>query len=106
MSYKFQRDDTRESSYYKQAYAVQEWMKINQYDSNAGTCKIYGFEVYIDSSCQLRSDTIDDEVKVRIDVANMVAMSATNRCGVIGHLYPFEAPFGVARCNATHFDLT
>lgn len=33
-------------------------------------------------------------------------MAAANRCGVIGHLYPFASPFGIVRCNATHFDAT
>lgn len=70
LSYKFRKDTAREQNYYKQAYAVQEWMRINRYDSNAGSCLIYGYEVYIDSDCQLRSDSIDEEVELQIDVAN------------------------------------
>ena len=45
-------------------------MKINQYDSNAGPCVIYGYEVFVDSDCQVRSDSIDEEVMKRIDVVN------------------------------------
>lgn len=34
-----------------------------------------------------------------MDVANTVATHATNRCGVVGHLYPFSAPFAIVRCD-------
>lgn len=32
-----------------------------------------------------------------------MAMHATGRCGVVGHLYPLSAPFGNVGCNQTHF---
>ena len=59
LSYKFKKNVDREYQYYKQAYAIQEWLKINRYDSNAGTCVLYGYEVFVDSNCQIRSDSID-----------------------------------------------
>ena len=43
ISYKFKKNVDREHQYYKQVYAIQEWLKINQFDSNAGTCVLYGY---------------------------------------------------------------
>ena len=62
--------------------------------------------MFVDSNCQVRSDSIDSEVESALDVANQIAMAATNRCGVVGHLYPLSSPFGRLRCNATHFDFS
>ena len=59
----------------------------------------------MDSNCTVPAESVDPEIKAAIDVANSVSAHSTNQCGVIGHLFPFHAPFGYTTCNATHIEL-
>lgn len=89
LSYRLKRNNTRNIEYYKSAYAVEEWLKVNSYDSNAGQCLIKGFEAYVDSDCQVKAESVDNELDLAVDIGNFVSMYSSNRCGPVGHIFPF-----------------
>ena len=41
-----------------------------------------------------------------MDTANLVAMYAGNRCGPVGHLFPFDTPFAKISCNGLLVNVT
>lgn len=106
LSFKLKRNNSRNIAYYKQAFAVQEWLKVNSYDSNAGSCVVRGWEAFVDSDCAVKAEAVDEELGLAVDTANMVAMYAGNRCGPVGHLFPFETPFAKVRCNSLLINVT
>lgn len=78
----------------------------NNYGNNAGACVVRDYEVFIDSNCSVPSESVDEEIDAALDVANTVATHASGQCGVVGHLFPFPAPFGNIQCSASDFTMT
>lgn len=78
----------------------------HQFKNRAGGCVIRDFDVFVDSNCTVKANSVDDDVVKALDVANTISTHSSQQCGVVGHLFPFDAPFGKVNCNATHIDMT
>lgn len=105
-SFKLIRNDTRNLLYLRNAFEAERFLKSHQYANRAGSCVIRNFDVFVDSDCQVKANSVDDDVESALDVANSMAAHSSQQCGVVGHLFPMEAPFARVGCNSTHFDLT
>lgn len=62
--------------------------------------------MFHDQNCTVKAFSLNSEVKTAIDVANTIATHGSNKCGVVGHLYPFEEPFGNVQCNNVGFEMS
>lgn len=71
----------------------------HNYQNGAGNCLIRDYQIYLDRDCTVPAVSLDVELDAAMDVANSVATHAGNQCGVIGHLFPFSAPFGRVYCD-------
>lgn len=105
-SIKFIRNDSRVLSYLESAYQAEEFLERHNYGSLAGPCVIRDYRVFIDSNCTVAAESVDEEIDAAIDVANTVATHAVGQCGVVGHLFPFPAPFGNIECTSSYFTAT
>lgn len=103
-SIKFVRNDMRTYEYYHNAHEAEMFLYNHQYKNLAGPCLIKSYEMFIDSNCTVLAEAMDKTADAVVDVANTIATHSTLQCGVIGHIYPFTAPYGRVYCNATHFE--
>jgi hypothetical protein len=85
--------------YLRNVYEAERFVHLNDFRNRADTCVIRDWEVFLDRHCNIPAWAADENIEAAMDVANTVATHATNRCGVVGHLYPFSAPFAIVRCD-------
>lgn len=96
-------NDAAAVHYLQHAFHVQEWLKHREHSSLSDQCLIKDIKTFVDSECEVPATADDKSIEIGVDTANLMAMHATGRCGVVGHLYPLSAPFGNVGCNQTHF---
>jgi len=64
------RNDTKSLQYYRNAYEAERFILAHNYANKADQCLIRDFEVYIDSNCAIKSNSVDLELNSALDVAN------------------------------------
>ena len=72
------RNDSKSLEYYRNAYEAERFMLTHNYGNKADKCLVRDFEVYIDSNCAIKANSVDIELDSALDVANQISTHANN----------------------------